>query len=149
MLDGIFDHWFVAPFTSGGVEQKCFLDNVISEAKKLGIGQGIESFCCNFVPNTKLLEYILIGGGWVPCIGHAFQVFFQLNLGDPSISFAQICENYQAGNLTKSQNGMLHFLEEGTQGGFDDLIMQVFVHIVVQLKSPAIFSVEKDVLGNI
>ena len=51
--------------------------------------------------------------------------------------------------MTKYQNGILQFLEEGAWGGFDKLVPKGFFHIVVQIKSPTIFAMEKDGLNHL
>ena len=41
IFGGLVSHWFVAPFTAGGVEQNRLVDNVISKTEKLGSQWGI------------------------------------------------------------------------------------------------------------
>ena len=49
IFGGLVSHWFVAPFTAGGVEQNRLVDNVISETEKLGSQWGIAHLRCDFV----------------------------------------------------------------------------------------------------
>ena len=52
IFGGLVSHWFVAPFTAGGVEQNRLVDNVISKTEKLGSQWGITHLRCDFVTKT-------------------------------------------------------------------------------------------------
>ena len=62
-------------------------------------------------------------------------------MGNIAIDFALMREHLQAGNLPKSQDEILQFLEEVTCGVCNDMVVQGFFHIVVQLEMPEICSV--------
>ena len=55
----------------------------------------------------------------------------------------------QVGDLPKSQNGILQFLEKGAGCGFYELVPQRFFQFMVQLKSPSIFAVEMGGFGDL
>ena len=59
-----------------------------------------------------------------------------------------MCEHLQEGDLPDSKYGMLKLLQEGAWGGCYELVEQGFVHIMLQLESPSIFSVETDGIVN-
>ena len=101
MVDGIVGHLFVPPLMAGGVKQTHLVNNVVSKTDKLGSQQVIASFCCNFLPNMNLLEYIIDRGGRGPRPGHVLLVLVQIGLGDLDIGVAQISEHLQAGYLPK------------------------------------------------
>ena len=66
MFNGLVRYLFVPPFIEGGVEQARLVDNIVSKTDKLGVQQCIAYFCCNLVPNMKLLKYLLDGAGRFP-----------------------------------------------------------------------------------
>ena len=80
----------------------------------------------------------------VPFLCHALIILFHLGLCDISVYHAQMSDHLQAGDLTESQDGILQLLEEGSWYGCNELVPQGFVHIVVQLEIPAVFTVETD-----
>ena len=66
-----------------------------------------------------------------------------------SVSFVKMRQHLQACEFPKSQNRILQFLEEVARGGFNELVPQSFIKIVVQFKIPAIFTVEPDGFGKL
>ena len=62
-------------------------------------------------------------------------VVVKIGLHDHSVGQTQVLKHLQAGNLSKYKYGIRWLLEECAWGGYDVLVIQGFVHIVLQLES--------------
>ena len=57
-------------------------------------------------------------------------------MGHIAVSFAQMGGDSQVGDLPKSQNGILQFLEKGAGCGFYELVLQGFFQIGGTVEKP-------------